>query len=1406
MNTLHLLSYLVPNKFSTEAAGRRSGPFMSRSAHRALWGVSALVGLALPVVGASAQVNVLTAHNDIARTGQNQNETILTPANVNPTQFGKLFSQPVNGVLYAQPLYVSQITIPGKGVHNVIYVAPSTGNYMGLDGGTAGEYVYAFDADSNGGIDATPLWQVSLLPAAPAGTYTPNYGVVGTPAIDLPSQTMYLVSSEFQGTTQIHRLHALDITTGAEKFGGPIQIEASVSGTGGGSKGGVLTFNSHFEFQRPGLLLLNGVLYLAFGGIGDVGSWHGWIFSYNPATLQQIAAYCTTPNGIGGGIWMGGAGLSAEVYDPVNKPYGRMFVAAGNGSYSTTFPYANTMSQAMSVLDLDLTGGQFTLEDEFTPFNESVLDGQDADLGAGGPVILPTQTLASGKLLKPILEIGKSGMIYILDRDNNTDGSNNPATEYAPAGLGGYNASGDQVVQELQTPLSPGFNWGAGVWGSEAYWNNTIYSGGINVAGTATYDGSGNSLTAYSFTNGVLSTTPTSQGKELFSYPGPTPAISSNGASNGILWALKTDALDSMGYETLLAYDATDLANTLYSSDINLARDNPGLPGKYNVPTIANGKVFVGASAEVSVYGLLGMTPTAPAPNISPLSGRYALPPTVTIIDAIGGATIYYTTDGSMPTSSSAVYQAPIPTSANETITAIASANGELQSPSASVTYISTSTPAVPVFSLAPGSYIGIQALTITEAMPGTIVYYTIDGPPPTAASAVYTQPLMLSASQTVQAVAIAPGPYSSPIVTAFYTIQPVGAIDFSQGFSLADGPIHFNGSTDLDDFRLQLTNGGQDESGSAFYATPVNIQSFSTNFTFQLSNPVADGMTFTIQNEGATALGSHGGGLGYAAIPQSVAIKFDLYDNAGEGPDSTGLYIDGAMPTVPAIDLTGTGIDLHSGDYINATLTYDGANLTLTLTDTVTTATWSHNFVVDIPAIIGDGTAYVGFTGGTGGGSSSQKVISWTYLPGPPLPGYSTGFAPGSMTLNNGAAFVGTRLRLTDGHPYEGRSAFFTTPVNIQQFTSSFDFQLTDANADGFTFTIQGEGPTALGADGGSLAYGGMPASLAIKFDLYSNAGEGSDSTGLYTDGATPTVPAIDLSSTGIDLHSGDIFNVRMTYNGFTLTVIITDTVTAATATQTYTVNIPGLVRSNSAYAGFTAGSGGHIAIQDILSWSFSPLPVAPATQPAYSAGFAGSRSQLTFNGGAIANGNSLTITDGGKEEARSAFFSTPLNVQQFSTAFNFQLTDATADGFTFTIQGAGPTALGADGSGLGYASIPASMAIKFDLHNNAGEGSDSTGLYTDGAPPTVPATDLSSTGIDLHSGDIFNAQLTYDGVTLTVVITDTATNAAATQTYTVNIPAIVGGSTAYLGFTGGSGGSTAVQNILSWIYSPAS
>ncbi len=933
---------------------------LSSAAFAAILVFGFAAGVNSAVAQSSTPVNVVMGHNDIGRTGQNLSETTLTPANVNPTKFGKLFSQTINGAVYAQPLYVSQVAIPGNGTHNVVYVA------------TYNDVVYAFDADNNGGANASPLWQTSLLAStSPAGAYISEYGVMGTPVIDLTTNTMYLVSGEEAyaatqqtgKTTYVFRLHALDITTGAEKFGGPVNIQASVPGTGNGSVAGTLTFDPLFQIQRPGLLLLNGVVYLAFASENDAGPWHGWLFSYSAATLNKIDAFCTTPNGVGGGIWMGGAGLAAEVNNTA-KPYGRMFVATGNGTFAASQPYTRQMEYGMSLLNLDLSNGKFTVEDEFTPFNQASLDAQDGDLGSGGPVLLPTQVSATGANVSTLVQIGKSGMFYILNRNN----------------LGGSGTTADDVFQEVQTPQTGGTkNWGAGVWGSTAYFNNNVYFEGTDWGGQ-------NPLTAYSFAKDVLSATPTSVGTDKSYYPGATPSISANKTTDGIVWRLRADGVAKNGPGILFAYNANSLATALYSSNTNLSRDNPGGAVKYTVPTIANGKVYVGAVNQVSIYGLLGVTPTVAPPVFSPSGAAFTGSQPITITDATSGAKIYYTTDGSTPTVASTLYTGPIAVNASETITAIASAPNYLQGAPTSATFTVTSDALNPTFSLGAGTYAGAQTLSISDASSGAVIHYTVNGTTPTTASPVYTKSITIPVgTETVQAIAVAPGLLPSNVTSGTFTVTPAYSIDYSQGFTLAQGPVQFNGNTNLDDFRLQLTDGGIYEAGSAFYATPVNIQSFTTNFTFQLSNPIADGVTFTIQNVGPTALGIYGKGLGYAGLAKSLALKFDLHSNSGEGPDSTGLYLNGAMPTVPAVNLTPSGVDLHSGDYMNAQVTYNGATLTLTLTDAITLATFTQSFTVNIPSVVGGNTAYVGFTGGTGSSSASQKFTSWTYLVGMP-------------------------------------------------------------------------------------------------------------------------------------------------------------------------------------------------------------------------------------------------------------------------------------------------------------------------------------------------------------------------------------------------------------------------------------
>jgi len=406
----------------------------------------------------------------------------------------------------------------------------------------------------------------------------------------------------------------------------------------------------------------------------------------------------------------------------------------------------------------------------------------------------------------------------------------------------------------------------------------------------------------------------------------------------------------------------------------------------------------------------------------------------------------------------------------------------------------------------------------------------------------------------------------------------------------------------------LALTWGGKDQAGSIFYPSPVDVQSFTTNFNFNVqpqsdpADPVADGFTFTIQNEGPTALGGIGGSLGYAGIGKSVAIKFDIFKNSDDPSDnSTGIFVDGALPIGPgSIDLTDSNINLHSGDEIGAYITYDGTTLNLTLVDLKTFARWSHCFVINIPATVGNNAAYVGFTGSSGSVTGVPIIDSWNYQAGSPL-SYPEGFSSDSSISRNGSASLsGTALQLTDhSESSAAGSAFYTTPVNVASFTTHFNFQLTDANADGFTFTIQNDNPTELGAVGGSVGYVGIGNSVAVKFDLYQNKGDPSNnSIGLLVNGVPPLYApqSIDLTGTGIDLHSGHKMGATITYSlsadvftSYILRVKITDLVTSASWSHSFKgLPIPDSIGGNTAYVGFTGATGGETSTQQILNWTF--------------------------------------------------------------------------------------------------------------------------------------------------------------------------------------------------------------------------
>jgi len=521
------------------------------------------LAISLPVY---SQVSVTTSRNDNSRDGQNLSETVLTPGNVNVNSFGKLFSQAVDGYAYAQPLYVPNVVINGT-AHNVVFVA------------TEHDTVYAFDADSNTGGNASPLWKTSFINPGHGVTtassndvgcddIVPEIGITGTPVIDIAAGSIFLIAKTKENGKFVQRLHALDITTGKERSGSPVVIKAKVRGAGDGSNNGVLTFNPLRQAQRAGLLLQNGTLFIVWASHCDNQPYHGWLISYDSTTLAQKGVWNTTPNGGLGGVWQGGTGLAADSNSS-------LYFATGNGSYDHNqngFDLSDTIVKVGQ-----RTNGALQLMDYFTPYNQDYLAANDMDLGSGGVLLLPDQG-AGAPHRHLLVSVGKEGSIYLIDRDH----------------MGRYNTNDNsQIVQDLENAIG-------GVWATPAWWNNNLYFGGI-------FD----NLRQFSFDpgTGLMSTTSVFESPESFAFPGPVPTISANGANNAILWILQTDDFGA-GSSVLRAYDANNVSSEFYNSGQNFNRDNPGGAVKFTVPTVVNGKVYVPAVKQLSVYGLLGQSRT----------------------------------------------------------------------------------------------------------------------------------------------------------------------------------------------------------------------------------------------------------------------------------------------------------------------------------------------------------------------------------------------------------------------------------------------------------------------------------------------------------------------------------------------------------------------------------------------------------------------------------------------------------------------------------------------------------------------------------------------------------------------------------------------------------------------------
>lgn len=504
-------------------------------------------------------LNVLTYHNSNQRTGLNALETTLTVANVNPATFGKVNFLSTDGVVYAEPLYVSNITINGT-LHNVVYVV------------TEQDSVYAFDADNG-----TQLWQTSALLPNEVPSMYPDCGLINpigitsTPVIDLSagmSGLIYMIAvSQDQNQAYHQRLHALDLVTGAEWSGGPVEISGQYPGSGAGSQDGNVMFDPAQYLQRAALLELNHRIYIAFSSHCDEDPYTGWIMQYSAWNLQQLSVLDITPNGSEGAIWQSGGGLAAD-------SDGNIYMLVGNGTFDTTldsngFPingdYGNTF--------LKISGDTpMKVVDYFTMYNTVYESQQDLDFGSGGPIILDIPpALPSQPSIPVAIGAGKDTNIYVVNRYN----------------MGKWNLFNDDgLYQELDGAVN------YGIFSTPAVFNNTIY-----------YGPEYGQVTAFPIVNGYISTNPSSQSATVFGARGTTPSISSNGFTNGIVWANAYSATD---FGVLHAYDARNLGQELYNSNMAGSRDQYGLATKFITPMVANGKVYIATPGGVAVYGLLG--------------------------------------------------------------------------------------------------------------------------------------------------------------------------------------------------------------------------------------------------------------------------------------------------------------------------------------------------------------------------------------------------------------------------------------------------------------------------------------------------------------------------------------------------------------------------------------------------------------------------------------------------------------------------------------------------------------------------------------------------------------------------------------------------------------------------------
>ena len=748
-----------------------------------------LVLIFLPALSTAvwSQINVTTFHYDNARTGQNTQETVLTPANVNSSQFGKLFTISVDGYVFAQPLYLANVQNIAGGTHNVLYIA------------TQHDSLFAIDADTG-----AMLWQTSFInPGSGITTVspsdvsctdiTPESGITSTPVIDTSSLTLYLVVKTNENGQFFQRLHALDVTSGAEKFGGPVVIAATVNGTGEGGK--TVSFNSLKEHNRPGLLLENGHVIIAWGSYCDNTPFHGWVMSYAASTLAQEAVFNASPNGAEAGVWMSGDGVASDAN-------GNYYFATGNGSYSgsTSDDYGDSIMQVGPASE-----GTLPVLDWFTPWNQDSLSGEDHDVGSGGLLLLPD--LPAGSTHQHLLvQMGKEGTIFLVDRDN----------------MGGYCSTcvdtDTQIVQEIN-------NASVGIWGSPAYWNGNVYWSS-NANGTGSNVPS--NLVAFSFNagnSGLLSTAPTSQSSSVFKFGTGTPVVSANGNNDGIVWLLDNGTFQAKCCQVLYAFDATDLSTVLYSTDqAARKRDVPGGAVKFTAPVVANGKVYVGSQLQVSAYGIITTTASTLSSSVNPAYVTQPVTYTTTV-----------TAQSGTPSGSAIFYQG------STVVATVPLSNGKASystSYSASGSYLMTTT-----FTGTPGdNFVSSTSPVLKEV---------VNSLPAVTTTTLTTSSTAIYVGQTVTLTANVSSTFGTPPNGETVTFRS-GGVDIGTG-SLSGGVATFTTSTLVaaDHVLLAIYAGDADFRSSQSATTTLSVNKYPTTTVISSTpNPSDYGqaVTFTAQ------------------------------------------------------------------------------------------------------------------------------------------------------------------------------------------------------------------------------------------------------------------------------------------------------------------------------------------------------------------------------------------------------------------------------------------------------------------------------------------------------------------------------------------------------------------------------